>query len=142
GKVPLAGYVFQTAVQVPAEAVERAAQFLHVSRVRADPRTAVRAGVVEPLDPIFFGPHEDERVVRKLVERDISWRRNFLLATGKLPDTRPQVSQLTLQILAAGVDVAIESTDPEVHGARFTQVLRRRVVVLGDQFLVHLPGLS
>jgi len=105
-KVPLGGDVLQAAIEVPGEAVERAADLRAVAVVLLQLTTAVQAGVREGLDGVRRRPHDDVRPADDVVHGVITDPRDVLLAAGELPHPGPQ--PLLLQVVPLPRDVMID----------------------------------
>ena len=98
--------VLQAAVEVPGEAVERAADLRAVAVVLLELAASVEAGVGERLDGVGRRAHDQVRAAGDVVERVVTDARDVLLAAGELPHPRPQ--PLLLQLVPLAGDVVLD----------------------------------
>ena len=88
-KIPARGDVVQPPVQCPAEGVERTGNPHHCTFARAQLHAAVRAAVVEGVEPAGFIACHQDRSQRAFIDQEIARLGHFLDPPGKIPDPRP-----------------------------------------------------
>jgi len=85
-------------------AVEGAPELSDAARPLDQLATAVDAGVVEGLDAVFLGAHDENRLVADRVLQKRAHCGDLFLSTGHLPDLREE--SLVLERQELGIDVA------------------------------------
>ena len=130
GELVGAGHVAQRPVQLPGEAVERAAELAAPAVEVLECPPAVQAGVDVGLDGALAGAGHQVGVTGDLVDHVAADLGEVLLAAGHLPHAPPQVRPLEFVPGAAGVALHRDVLRARRVRDPFAQVLHRRPVVL------------
>jgi hypothetical protein len=135
-EVPLARHLLERAVEVPGVAVERAPQLRDRSGLFPQLAPAMEAGVVEGLDLVRTGPHEEDRDVGDVIDLGVTDLRQLALPAGHLPHLRPE--SLFLELVDLPSDVAVDRLVvlPERRRRLPAQHLGHRAAVRVEQVLV------
>ena len=140
GRSQWAGTSFRRAVEVPGEAVERAADLRAVAVVLLELAAAVEAGVGEGLDGVGRRPHDHVRPAGDVVDRVVADAGDVLLPAGELPHPRPQPLLLPLVPLPRDVVVDRDVGVAEEPRRLLAQDVRHLVGVGVEQLLVGQTG--
>jgi hypothetical protein len=84
----------QVTVEVPGEAVERAAEQVRPAGLLLQDAATVEADVVERLDGVGRGPHHQDRQVGDVVREVVADLGDVLLTACHLPDALPELLHL------------------------------------------------
>ncbi|MCY1435779.1 hypothetical protein D9M71_518860 [compost metagenome] len=95
-EVPGGGHALEVALQVPGEAVVRAAQLVGGAAAHAQRTATVQAGVVEAADDVVLAAHDDDRSVDDVVHQVVAGLLDLFLAADHLPGLRPQFLRFQL----------------------------------------------
>ena len=139
-EVPPRRHMAEGAVQLPREAVERAA---HLAATPADVfqlPPAVEAGVVERLDLAGGRAHDDEGQVGDVVDDVAADVLDLLLTAGELPHALPQAFHLALVPVPRRIPRVGDVLVAEVLRAFQAQHLGHRLGVRVEQLLVGDPA--
>ena len=140
GEVPLGRHVLQRAVDVPGEAVVRAAELAAVTVVLLQLAAAVQAGVRVGLDLVLAGADDDVRPADDVVGRVVADLRDVLLPAGELPHPGPQPLLLLLVPSRGGVSLDRDVLVAEELRRLESEHPRHLVGVGVEELLVAQPG--
>jgi hypothetical protein len=113
-EIPSTRKILEGTVNIPAEAVEWAAQFTYPATFLAQCPTTVQAHVVERLNAAVGLAHNDEFVVNDVIGDVIASVGDVILAADKLPYLTPHFVDFTIMEFARDIPINVHGGSPEI----------------------------
>ena len=132
-EIPFTGNLLHRPVEIPAPAVEGAAQISRAAPIRFAQQTPpVQARIAIGLDVLraLAGSHDQEREMRDVVDIVVADVRDLVLVAGELPDTTPELLDLQVMKLFRVVDARRNDRVARRHRRLGAQCIGDRMRVL------------